>query len=172
MRSEKTTLVDTIGQMIAESDYVYFVSFTGITVKDFSKFRVELAKHSADCTVLKNSLIRKAAELKDIQSLAKYMMTGDTAMVAGKGDAGAVAKIIKEFNKTNNKLAAKGGYIDGALLTIADVDDIASIPPKPVLYSMLLGVIQAPARDFVSVLNAKVASVVNVLNNYQEKLEQ
>ena len=172
MRSEKTTIVNGIGQTLVDSDYVYFVSFTGMSVKDFTKLRDELVKHSADCTVLKNSLIRKAAELKNIQSLAQYMMAGHTAMVAGKGDAGAVAKVIKEFNKNNNKLTAKGGYLDGSLLSVADVESIASIPPRAVLYAQLLGVLQAPARDFVSVLNAKVASIVNVLNNYQEKLDK
>lgn len=172
MRSEKTTLVNSIGQMIVDSDYVYFVTFTGMPVKEFTKFRLELAKCSADCTVLKNSLIRKAAELKDIQSLAQYIMTGDTALISGKGDAGVVAKVIKEFNKSNSKLAAKGGYFEGTVLNVVDVEHIASLPPKPVLYAQLLGVLQAPARDFVSVLNAKVASIVNVLSNYQEKLEK
>ncbi len=172
MRSEKNTLVNGIGEMLVNSDFVYFVSFSGMPVKEFSKFRNELAKCEADCTILKNSLIRKAAELNNIQSLAQYIMTGDTALISGKGDAGVVAKVIKDFNKTNEKLAAKGGYIEGSLLSASDVDAIAAIPPKPVLYALLLGVLEAPARNFVSVLNAKVASIVNVLNNYQEKLEQ
>ncbi|MDD3118323.1 MAG: 50S ribosomal protein L10 [Victivallales bacterium] len=172
MRSEKNTIVNGIGQMIADSDYVYFVSFAGMSVKEMTKFRNELIKISADCTVLKNSLIRKAAELNNIQSLAQYLMTGDTALISGKGDAGAVAKVIKDFNKSNDKLAAKGGYLDGELLNVADVDYIASIPPKPILQAQLLGVLQAPARNLACVLNAKAATIVNVLNNYQEKLDQ
>mgnify|MGYP001436933976 CR=1 FL=1 len=172
MRSEKIHLVSDIGQMITGSDYVYFVSYSGMPVKVFNKFRNELVKVGADCTILKNTLIRKAAELQKLDNLAKVIMTGDTAMVSGKGDAGAIAKVIKEFNKTNDKLMAKGGYLDGAVLNVRDVDAIASLPSKQVLQAMLLGVLQAPSRNLVSVLNAKVSSVVNVLNNYKEKLEK
>lgn len=158
--------------MLSASDYVYFVSYKGITVKKFTQFRIELAKQSADCTILKNKLILKAAELSNFGKLASFKLDGDTAMISGRGDAGAVAKIIKDFNKTNGEVAPKGGMIEGEVLSIADVDAIAALPSKEVMQAMLLGVLQAPARNFVSLLNNAVAGVVNVVNNYKEKLEK
>lgn len=172
MRSEKTQLVNDIGLMLTGSDYLYFVTYTGVKVKSFTAFRNELAKHQAHCHILKNSLIRKAAELNQMDNLAKIELAGDTAMVYGKGDAGAVAKVIKDFTKTQEKVAPKGGYIEGAVLNVADVDAVASLPPKEVLQAMLLGVLQAPSRNLVTVLNAKAGSIVNVINNFKEKLEK
>jgi len=172
MRSEKIQLVNEIGQILTGSDYVYFVSYQGIPVKHITTLRDELAKQNANCTVLKNRLILKAAELNDISGISGLDLCGDTAVISGSGDAGAIAKVIKNFNKSFEQVSAKAGYIEGGVLNATDVDAIAALPTKEVLQAQLLGVLQAPARNFVSVLNNAVAGVVNVINNYKEKIEE
>jgi len=171
MRNEKVHLVNYIGGLLKDADYVYFVSYKGLSVKAFSEFRNQLAKNNAECHVLKNTLIRKAAELFKLEALAKNEMKESTALVSGLGDPGTVAKVIADFNKTNNQLAAKGGFLEGALLSDADVKAIASLPPKEVIYAQLLGLLQAPSRNLVSLLNNKAASILNVLNAYKDKLD-
>lgn len=172
MRSEKTYLVRSIGQMISEADYCYFVSYIGLPVKDFSELRNQLAAQQATCHVLKNSLIRKAAADLKIEGLDAIELKGGTAMVYGKGDCSAVAKILQEFGKKIDKVQAKGGYLDGAILRSEEVAALAELPAKPVLQAMLLGVLNAPARNLVSVLNAKASSIVNVINAYKDKVEK
>ncbi len=172
MRTEKQFLVQQIAEMISSSDFVYFVSYDGLKVKAFSELRNQLAAQGAGCHVLKNTLIQKAAAKLEIEGLEAIDLTLGTAMVYGKGDCGAVAKLLVEFGKKNDKLAAKGGYMDGALLSKTDVAGLADLPTKPVLQAMLLGVLQAPSRNLVTVLNAKAASILNVLNAYKEKVEK
>ena len=172
MRNEQIFLVKSISGMIADADYVFFINYAGIKVKDFSDFRNQLAELGGSCHVLKNTLILKAAEALNISDIDKANLTGDTAMVYGKGDCGAVAKLITEFGKKCDKLKAKSAFIEGAVLDAGAVSEIADLPSKDVLRAMLLGVLQAPARNLVSVLNAKAASILNVLNAYKEKLEQ
>ena len=172
MRNEQIFLVKQISGMIADADYVFFINYAGIQVKDFSEFRNQLAELGGCCHVLKNTLILKAAEALNIADIDKANLTGDTAMVYGKGDCGAVAKLILEFGKKCDKIKAKSAFIEGAVLDAAAVSEIAELPSKDVLRAMLLGVLQAPARNLVSVLNAKAASILNVLNAYKEKLEQ
>ena len=164
MRNEKHFLVKQISDMIGNADYVYFISFAGLTVKDFSELRNQLAAQNAVCHVLKNTLIRKAGEALKIEGLETIDFTQGTALVAGKGDCSA--------GKKNDKVAAKGGYMDGAVLSPAEVGSLAELPSKPVLQAMLLGVLQAPSRNLVTVLNAKAASILNVLNAYKEKVEK
>ncbi|MFA7231425.1 MAG: 50S ribosomal protein L10 [Victivallaceae bacterium] len=171
MRSEKGHLVNYIGGLLKDSDYVYFVSYKGLKVKDLSEFRGQIGEHNAQCHILKNRLIKKAGEMLDIQALSALELKDSTALINGNGDPGSVAKIISEFGKTHAQMEAKGGYFEGVLLSVDDVKEIATLPPKEVLYAQLLGVLQAPARDFVSLLNAKAATVLNVLNAYKEKLE-
>lgn len=172
MRSEQTFLVRSIGQMISEADYCYFISYIGIQVKDFSDLRNQLAAQGANCHVLKNSLIKKAAAELKIEGIDELDLKGGTAMVFGKGDCSAVAKTLKEFGKKIDKVQAKGGYMDGNILKSAEIAALADLPAKPVLQAMLLGVLSAPARNLVTVLNAKASSIVNVINAYKNKVEQ
>jgi len=171
MRNEKHFLVKEISEKIGSADYVYFVSFAGLTVKELEELRKQLAAQSAGCHVLKNTLIKKACELLNINGAEAIAFTEGTAMVYGKGDCSAIAKLLLEFGKKNEKVAAKGGYLDGGILSAAQVGSLADLPSKPVLQAMLLGVLQAPSRNLVSVLNAKAASILNVLNAYKDKVE-
>ncbi len=171
MRNEKQFLVKQVSEHIGSSDYVYFTSFLGLSVKQMSALRDQLAAANASCIVLKNTLIKKACELAEITGTGAFGLTGGTAMVYGKGDCGAVAKLLKEYSKGNEQLTAKGGYLDGAVLNAAQVGELADLPSKQVLQAMLLGVIQAPARNLVTVLNAKASSIVNVLNAYKNKMD-
>ena len=170
MRIEKQYLVASIVDAVKNSDYVYFVSYAGLTVKSFSELRNQLAAAGACCQVQKNTLIKKAADQLELE-LEAIDLTASTAMVFGKGDCSAVAKLLVEFGKKQEQVKAKGGYMDGAVLSAAEVGALADLPAKPVLQAMLLGVLQAPARNLVTVLNAKVASIVNVVNAYKDKLE-
>ena len=61
---------------------------------------------------------------------------------------------------------------ESAALTPAEIADIAALPSKDILQAQLLGVLQAPARNLVSILNNKAASILNVLNAYKDKLEK
>ena len=171
MRIEKQFLVQSIVNAVKESDFVYFVSYAGLKVKDFSDLRNQIADQGAFCQVQKNSLIKKAAAQLELSGVEAIDLTASTAMVYGKGDCSAVAKLLLEFGKKNEQVKAKGGYMDGAVLSKAEVDALADLPTKPVLQAMLLGVLQAPARNLVTVLNAKTASIVNVVNAYKDKLE-
>lgn len=165
-------LVKQIADLIKDADYVYFVSYTGLKVAALSSLRGELDNLGAVCHVFKNTLIRKAGELLESEEIAKLPLAGGTAMICGKGDAGAVAKAIIEFGKKNEFMQPKAGYLEGGVLSAEAVKDIAGLPSKAVLQAMLLGVLQAPSRNLVSVLNAKAASILNVLNAYKDKLDK
>ena len=171
MRSEQKHLVSYIGSMLKDSDYIFFVSYQGLAVKDISDLRNQLAGIGASCRVLKNKLILKAAELSGVDALGGVKLAGGTAVVYGKGEAPTVAKLLADYGKTRDKLSAKGGVLDGAFLTSADVVSLAELPSKDVMRAMLLGVLQAPSRNLVSLLNAKAATILNVLSAYKDKLE-
>ena len=171
MRSEKKFLVQSISSMINDADYCYFVTYAGMTVKDVTELRTQLAAVNARCSVQKNALIKKAAEALEISGLESVDLTGSTAIIYGQGDCSAVAKLVKEFAKKCTLLQSKGGYMDGHVLKAEDVSALADLPSKPVLQAMLLGVLQAPSRNLVTVLNAKAASIVNVINAYKDKVQ-
>ncbi len=173
MRSERIQIANDIAALLTASEYIYFVSYKGLKVADFDTFRTKLAEVGAECHVFKNRVVTKVAELNGMKALAEYKLSGDTAVVLGKGDAGATAKVIDTFSKdTKGVLAAKCGYIEGAMLSDKDVAAIAGLPSKDALRAQLLGLLVAVPTGLVRVLNAKASSIVNVINAYKNKLEE
>jgi large subunit ribosomal protein L10 len=138
-----------------------------------NQFRAKLAEAGAECHVLKNNVVKKVAALNGMDIIANLPLKGDTAVVTGQGDVGAVAKIIDDFtNDTKGVISAKCGYYDGAALSAADVKAIAGLPSKDALRAQLLGLLVAVPTSLVRVLNAKASSIVNVINAYKNKLEK
>ena len=171
MRIEKTQIVNEIQVILKESSFVFFVDYLGLTVEEFSDLRGKLAEKNASCMVLKNSLVKKAAELAGIEALKGFELSGGTVFISGTEDASGVAKVIQEFYKGHADLNVKAGLLDGDFLSAAEVDAIASLPTIDVLRAQLLGVIEGVPRNLVTVLNAKVSEIVNVINAYKDKLE-
>ena len=173
MRQEKIQIGNDIAAMLTSSDFVYFVSYKGLSTAEMNDFRDKLYAAGANCHVLKNRVVRKVAELNGLEALANTKITGDTAVVVGNGDASAVAKVITEFTaSTKEVLAPKCGYFEGAMLSAAEIKAIADLPSKDALRAQLLGLLNAVPTGLVRVLSAKAGSIINVINAYKNKLEE
>lgn len=173
MRAEKVQMFDEIAALLEGASFIYFVSYKGLKAKELAAFRVKIASTGASCHVLKNRVLAKVAEAKGLTAIAQTKLSGDTAVIFGADDPGQTAKIIEEFAKdTKNILAAKGGYIEGGMLSAEEVMAMASLPTKDQLRAQLLGLLMAVPTGLVRVLNAKAASILNVLNAYKNKLEE
>lgn len=171
MRAEKIQLLNEIGELLGGAEFVFLVTYKGLSVKNFSRLRASLAAHPVTCRVLKNRLILKAAAERGIPGLSELKeLHGDTAVIAGRGDICAVAKAVAVFAKEFTQVAAKAGVMGGRLLTAAEIRDLAGLPPRPILQAQLLGLLQAPARNLVNVLYGKASQLVNLLHNYERKL--
>ena len=170
MRIEKKQIVSDIGRIMENSAFLYMVSYKGLKVKEFDQLRLDLEKVEAQCHILKNSLISKAAESKNIDNLASMKLAGDTALISGGGDPGTVAKTLSNFAQKHKVVSFKGGYLDGSVLSGVNVESISKLPPREVLLAQLLGTLQAPTRNLASLLNTKLSGIVYVINSYKEKL--
>jgi large subunit ribosomal protein L10 len=171
MRAEKTQLVQDLGDLMGSSAHVFMMSYQGLTVAQFSELRGKLAAAGAECHVIPNRLARKAAETVGLDALAKFSFKGDNAMVTGGADAVGVAKVLKTFAKDHDVVEIRGGALSGKSLDGTAVEALADLPPAEILYAQLLGVLQAPSRNLVGVLNAKVASIVYVVQAYLDSKE-
>jgi large subunit ribosomal protein L10 len=97
------------------------------------------------------------------------MLSGQTAVVTGDSDVCAAAKALKDFAKSAGKPEIRGGVLDGELLDEAKVKALADLPPMEILQAQLLGVLNMPAQQLVTVLDQPGASLARVL---QAKHEQ
>ena len=177
MRAEKLQMLEVVKGLLKDQSF-FLIGFRAITVAEFSAFRAQLAEVGATCHVVKNTLIHKASDALGYQAVAEQNIVGATAVVSGSNDPVAMAKAIKELIKATPdaekkaRVTVKLGFLDGKLLSAADVAALAELPPREVLLGQLLGLLQAPATGMVRVLNAKLSSILYVLNAFCKKKEQ
>ncbi|MCB1065728.1 MAG: 50S ribosomal protein L10 [Verrucomicrobiae bacterium] len=169
MKSEKQFIIDALLERINGSPFLLVADFTGMTVPQFSELRTRLRAAGSEFHVEKNTFVRRAAESASFPEEVSSLLTGQTAIVTGESDVCAAAKTLKAFHKEFKRPILKGGVLDGAALDAAQVEALADLPSKEVLQAQLLGVLQTPARQLVTVLNEPLASLARVL---QAKADQ
>ena len=176
MRAEKKQMVEELAGLMKDRAVV-LMSYQGVKANAFTAFRAKVAGEQINgkCQVVQNTLVKKAAASLGYGDLADADLNGDTAMVSGP-DAVALVKAVKEFaaDKENAKdhVKVKMAFVEGQLLNAADALELANLPPREVLLAQLLGLIQAPASGIARAINAKVASVLYLLDAYRSKLEK
>lgn len=172
MRAEKVQIIQEIKGLIENKPF-FLISYKGLTTAQFSSFRSTLAESESECHVVPNNLFRQAAKQLNLDAVYAAELSGDTALVSGSTDPVAMAKAIRDFAKPHaEKVSVKFGYVEGTLVNSDEVVALADLPPREVLQAQLLGLLLAPAGQMVRVLNAKVSSIVYVLNAFLGKKEQ
>ncbi|MBL9151063.1 MAG: 50S ribosomal protein L10 [Verrucomicrobiales bacterium] len=169
MKSEKKIIIDALYERINQSPFLLVADYSGMTVKQFTELRKRLRATGATFNVAKNTFVKQAAASASMPDTVGSLLAGQTAVVTGASDVCAAAKTIKAFHKEFNRPVMRGGVLDGAVLSAAQVEALAELPAKEVLQSQLLGLLQEPARRMVTVLNEPLASLARVL---QAKVDQ
>ena len=144
------------------------VSYKGITVESDTKLRKELREAGVKYTVVKNTMLNRAAEIAGIK-IPQDVLEGSTAIAMCKDDYIAPAKILCNFANNNEFYKIKSGFIDGKVVTSKEINEISKLPSREILIAKALGGIQAPLTGFASVLNGTVRSLAIVLNAIAEK---
>ncbi len=172
MRAEKIQIIQEIKGLIDNKPF-FLISYKGLTAAHFGSFRAILAESDCECHVVPNRLFRQAAKQLNLESVYAAGLSNDSALVSGNSDPVALAKAIRDFAKPHaDKVSIKFGFIEGQLIDSAQAIALAEMPPREVLQAQFLGLLLAPAGQMVRVLNAKVSSIVYVLNAFLGKKEQ
>lgn len=151
--------IDTVADLkerIERSTLMASAAFRGLTVKEMQELRRRLREGGIEVRVIKNSLLRLAAEEAGHGDLSS-IIEGPTALAIAYGDIVDAAKAIAGYAQgAPHAFSLRGGYMDGQVLTAADLKDLVKIPPKPVLLAQLLAQLQSPLAGFIGLLDAPV----------------
>lgn len=168
MRPEKATIVEDLSAKLNKSSFLILTEYTGMNVLQFSELRSRLAGAGAQCRVVKNTFLRKAAAEVGFPDLADDL-AGQTAIVTGESDVCAAAKILKGFAAEFQRPSVKVGVLDKAIISKDQIKALADLPPKEVLQAQLLGVLKSPLQKLVTLLNEPGASLARLLKARVEK---
>lgn len=152
-RAEKVAVVDEVAARLAGADAAIITEYRGMSVGQLAGLRRQLRNAGGEYKVFKNTLARLGAAKAGVSGIDD-LLVGPTGITFVSGDVAAAAKAIKEAAKTNPLLVLKGGYMDGAALTAADIEALAELPSRDVLLSMVAGAFQAPLVKTAGLLQA------------------
>lgn len=155
----KTSVVEGVKEKMQAAQSMVLIDYRGLTVAEVTDLRNRCRKEGVEYAVIKNTMIRKAAEELGIEGLDP-MLHGPTAVAFGMTDAVAPAKILVNFIKDVKKTEIKCGVMEGKVLDVKGVEALAELPPKEVLIAKMMGSLNAPITNFVGVLSATLRSLV------------
>jgi large subunit ribosomal protein L10 len=158
---QKKAVVEQVSAALAGAQAAALAEYRGLTVAKMSALRRSARQSDVFFAVVKNNLARRAVEGSQFECL-KEEFSGPLALAVG-ADPVAVAKVLSEFAKDNEDLRIKAAAMDGALMSSAQFDTLATLPGREQLLAMLLGTMQAPVQQFVQVLNEVPAKFVRTL---------
>ena len=152
-RPEKVATVAEIAAKMSATSTMFVSEYRGLTVGNLADLRRSLRGAGAEHKVYKNTLARLAA-VETGNSALVDLLVGPSALTFVDGDAAAVAKVLREFAKTNPLLVLKGGALSGVALSAKDVEALADLPPRDVLLAQFAGALQAPLVKTAGLLQA------------------
>jgi large subunit ribosomal protein L10 len=147
---------------------VVFTDYKGMTVAELTELRRLLKKSSLDYSVVKNTLARIAAKDTGVAA-AENVFKGPVGIAIGYDDPVLVVKKVLEFTKTNEKIRVKGAVVEGRLCEPAEVKEIADLPSREVMLSILAGAFQAPLSKMARALSATVSGFAYAVQALQNK---
>lgn len=162
-REQKGQEVAALAQRVERAKALIFAGYRGLKVSEVTDLRMKLRKGQSTFKVVKNRLMKRVLKEKGLDALGGYFRD-PTALAASDVDPVTPAKILVEFAKANNRLTLKGGYLDGKVLSVADIESLARLPSREVLVARALGSMQAPASNIVGVLAALSRKLLYALN--------
>lgn len=153
-------------------DGAVVVDFTGLDSKLTYSMRCALREADIKLSVVKNTMARRAlTELGFPEATETDLFDGPSAICFGGEGPPQVAKTVLDWKKKNKAraLKIKGGFLPGKALDAKGVDQLSKMPSRPQALAMVLGIVQAAARNFVCLSQMAAVQPLYLLKAYADK---
>jgi len=168
-RAKKVEQVEKLTTDLKNVSSVIVATYTKLTVAQDFELRKTLRTSGAKYRVVKNTLAERAAKGTKIEE-ALQKLEGVTSIAYTEGDPVAMAKALAKYAKDNPEFTFKTGVVEGRVITVKEIEALATMPSKEELYSKLLFLLNAPAQRLVTAMNAVGRNLAVVVNQgVQEK---
>ena len=169
IQEAKTASISQIKDAFSVSQDFIFTDYRGLTVEQITNLRQQLRSKGAEYKVVKNNFARLAFEQLSAPGEVVSYLTGPTAIAIAPKDANEVAKILLDFTREVPALKVKGGLVGKDVYNAQQVDAFSRLPSKLELISMLMSVMNGPARNLAAALNDIPARLVRTVKAVADK---
>jgi len=172
--ARKAAVIADIKQRLENADAAVLTEYRGLTVTDIAALRAALRPAATDYKIFKNTLARRAALDAGLDDLVDSL-EGPVAIAfvrRDEGDAVTAAKALRDFARGNANLVVKGGVLGPRVLTTADVEALADVPPREQLLARLAGGFQAPLTKAAGLFQAFTRNFAYGVKAYIDQREE
>jgi large subunit ribosomal protein L10 len=162
-RSEKQQDLDKLKLELAKVSTVILTTFQGITVEADTKLRRAVQAAGGKYQVVKNSLAERAGAGTPAENLLKNLR-GTNSIAFTATDAVALAKALTKVAKEVPAFQFKSGLVEGRVISIAEIQQLANLPSKEELLSKIMFLLNAPAQRIAMALNGLPRNLAVVIN--------
>ena len=162
-KNEKKKDLEDLKKTIEENKNLFVTSYEKLTVSQDNQLRKAVREAGGNYRVVKNNIAAKASEgtpASDILNALKGM----TSLAYTSGDPVALAKALQKYSKENAAFTFKAGFVEGRVIDVRAISDLAAMPPKEEIYAKLLYLINATATRLVTSVNGVGRNLAVVLD--------
>ena len=152
---KKQAQVAALAERIKGSIAGVIVDYKGINVEDDTKLRKELREAGVEYTVVKITLLKRAAEAAGLDGIDP-VLEGTTAIATSDDDYVASARILQKYADGHDNFSLKSGYLDGEVIDLTKLQSLAKLPSREVLLATVCSVFNAPIAAFARGVQAIV----------------
>jgi large subunit ribosomal protein L10 len=162
-KNEKKKDLADLKKAIDENNNIFVTSYEKLTVSQDFQLRKTVREAGGDYRVVKNNIAAKAAEGTPASDLLSDLK-GMTSLAYTAKDPVALAKALTKYSRDNAAFTFKAGLVEGRVIDIQAISDLAAMPPKEEIYAKLLYLINANATRLVSAMNGVGRNLAVVLD--------
>ncbi len=167
-KEQKTAVVDNLAGTFKKATIALVSEYRGMTVAETTEMRRKLRAVRGELRVAKNTLIRRAIKDSGYSSL-EDKLGGPVGLIISTEDPVEIAKTVVGFKDLGEKFKLRGGVVDGSPVTVEEIQALATLPPKGVIYAQLLGLLNAPATQLVRLLNEPGTELARLIDAIGKK---
>jgi len=168
-KTKKAEIIRELEEFFNKAKAIYFTSVKGVKTFDLNSLRQKLKEAEAKGKVIKKTIIDLVFKRKGLNENWREKLEGSVMVNFALEDPILVAKTLKDFSKQNENFQILGGLLDNKFLTPLEVEQLATIPAKNILYGRLAGSLISPIQRLTYSLKSNILKLVFVLNNVNKK---
>lgn len=162
-KDEKKKDLEALKKILEQNQNIFVTSYEKLTVKQDYQLRKTVRDAGGQYRVVKNNLAAKAAEGTPVNELLGELK-GMTSLAYTARDPVALAKALTKYSKDNAAFTFKAGMVEGRVIDIQAITDLAAMPPKEEIYAKILYLINASATRLVTAMNGVGRNLAVVLD--------
>jgi len=167
-KAKKIEQVEELGRELKNVSNLIVATYSKLTVPKDYELRKSLRGSGAKYRVVKNTLAERASQGTKVEEALKGL-SGVTSIAYTTGDPVALAKVLAKFAKDNPEFTFKAGVVEGRVISIKEIEALATMPSKEEIYAKLLFLLNAPAQRLAGTINAVGRNLAVVVGQGVEK---